>query len=58
MFNKNIFPSRKMVEGQVGWVSEQPDLVESVPACREDGLEPDDFKDSVRPKAFYDAMKI
>jgi len=42
------------IQGQVGQVSEQPDLVEDVPAhCRGVGL--DDFKGLFQPKLFYDS---
>jgi len=43
------------IKGQVGWSSEQPDLVENVPAhCRGGG--PDDLLGPFQPKAFYDSM--
>ncbi|PKU34471.1 pol- hypothetical protein [Limosa lapponica baueri] len=43
------------IQGQVGWGSEQPDLVEDVPAhCR--GLDWMTFKGSFESKLFYDSM--
>ena len=43
------------IQGQVGWGSEQLDLVDDVPApCR--GLDLDDLKGPFQPKAFYDSM--
>ena len=43
------------IQGQVGWGSEQPGLVEDVPAhCR--GLGQMTSKCPFQPKAFYDSM--
>ena len=45
------------IQGQVGQGSEQPDLVEDVPAhCRGAGLETS--KGPFQPKSFYDSMMI
>ena len=44
------------IQGQVGWGSKQPDLVDDVPAhCRGVGLEA--FKASFQLKLFPDSMK-
>jgi len=43
------------IQGQVGWSSEHPGLVEDVPAHGR-GLEPDDLQGPFQPKPFYDSM--
>jgi len=48
-------PIPRNIQGQVGQVSEQPGLVENVPAhCRRLGQM--SFKVPFQPKAFYDSM--